>query len=114
MLDRSLQWLMGAGGGLMMLGGFALAAGGIEPASGIMLIVSGAILIVALVLQRNRYRSLAAEHTGRSPGPGGGEDGPLEPRFAATPEIFVDPTSGRRMRVYVDPRNGERRYRAEG
>jgi hypothetical protein len=114
MLDRSLQLLAAAGGGLMMLGGFALAAGGIEPGSGVMLIVVGAILVVLAVLQRNRYRSLAAEHTGQSPGPGGGEDGPLEPRFAATAELFVDPTSGCLMRVYVDPRTGERRYRVEG
>ena len=114
MLDRSIQGLTAFGGGLLMLGGFVLAAGGIEPVSGIMAIGFGAAMIVAVVLQRNRYRSLTAERTGQSPGPGGGEDGYLEPRFAPTPEAFVDPTSGRLMRVYVDPRNGERRYRAEG
>jgi len=27
--------------------------------------------------------------------------------------VFVDPTSNRRMRVYVDSSNGERRYVAE-
>jgi len=37
-----------------------------------------------------------------------------DPRFLPTTEIFVDPTSRRLMRVYVDPRTGERRYRAEG
>jgi hypothetical protein len=114
MLDRSLRWLTAAGGGLMMLGGFALAAAGMAVASGILLIFLGAALVVAVVLQHNRYRSLAAEHAGNGPGPGGGEDGPLEPRFTATPEVFVDPTSGRLMRVYVDLHNGERRYRAEG
>jgi hypothetical protein len=113
MFDASLQGLTATGGGLLMLGGFVLAAGGIEPFGGVMLIVVGALLIVVVALQRNRYRSLAAERSGRSPGPGGGEDGPLEPRFVATPEVFVDPTSDCLMRVYVDPRNGERRYRAE-
>jgi len=37
----------------------------------------------------------------------------LEPRFRRTDERFVDPTSGHTMRVYVDPRTGERRYLAE-
>jgi hypothetical protein len=30
-----------------------------------------------------------------------------------TTELFVDPTSHRLMRVYVDSRTGERRYKAE-
>jgi hypothetical protein len=37
----------------------------------------------------------------------------MEPRFRPTDERFVDPTTGHRMRVYVDPRTGERRYLAE-
>jgi hypothetical protein len=40
--------------------------------------------------------------------------GPLEARFKPTGELFVDPTSGQRMRVVIDPSNGERRYIAEG
>jgi hypothetical protein len=51
---------------------------------------------------------------GEPVGPGGGEPpGALEPRFAATAEVFVDPASGHRMRVFVDPRTGDRRYVAE-
>ena len=62
-----------------------------------------------------RYRSLRAEQTLESPGPGGGEtvDSAMEPRFRPTDEVFMDPTSGRRMRVWLDPVRGERRYRAE-
>ena len=112
MLDRSMQALALAGGGLLILGGLALAV--VEPVSAIFTFGFGAVIVVAVLLQRNRYRSLAAERTGQTPGPGGGEDGLLEPRFAPTPEVFVDPTSGRFMRVYLDPRSGERRYRAEG
>ena len=37
----------------------------------------------------------------------------MEPRFRRTDEVFVDPTTRRRMRVWLDPANGERRYRAE-
>ena len=70
--------------------------------------------IIAVVLERNRYRSEAAERAGAPTGPGGGEEGPLESRFQRTDEVFVDPTSGIRMRVYADLQTGERRYRAEG
>jgi len=38
----------------------------------------------------------------------------LEPRFGSTEEMFIDPVSGRRMRVFLDARTGERRYRADG
>lgn len=113
MLDRSVQILAIAGGSLMLLGGFALAVS-LDPADGIMALLIGTALVVAAILQRTRYRSLTAERLGQQPGPGGGEDRPLEPRFGPTPELFVDPTTGRLMRVYIDPRSGERRYVAEG
>jgi hypothetical protein len=38
----------------------------------------------------------------------------MEPRFRRTDEFFEDPTSRQRMRVWLDPVTGERRYRAEG
>jgi hypothetical protein len=37
---------------------------------------------------------------------------PVAP-FRATDELFVDPTSGQRLRVYLNPATGERRYYAE-
>ena len=56
------------------------------------------------------------EGTARRPGRAAARraDGALEPRFRPTAEVFVDPTTGHRMRVLVDPRTGERRYVAEG
>ena len=36
-----------------------------------------------------------------------------EAPFRATGEVFVDPTSGHRLRVYLDAATGERRYFAE-
>jgi len=77
--------------------------------------IFGAVAVL-IVLERQRYRSASAERAGLQPGPGGGEDAdrPLEPRFTATAEVFIDPSSGRRMRVWVDRVTGERCYRAEG
>jgi hypothetical protein len=81
----------------------------------IQLILFGGAGILAVVLERGRYRSEHAERSSSPAGPGGGETEPtLEPRFLRTEEAFVDPTSGRRMRVWMDPQSGERRYRAEG
>jgi hypothetical protein len=82
-------------------------------AGGAWLIIGGAILLVAVLIETGRYRSQQAERSKLAPGPGGGETGPLEPRFQATAEVFVDPTSNRSMRVYVDASTGERRYVAE-
>ena len=78
------------------------------------LIVPGVILVVAAMIERLRYRSLSSDGLGESHGPGGGELEPPEPRFRPTEERFVDPTTGVQMRVFVDPRTGERRYLAEG
>jgi hypothetical protein len=75
----------------------------------------GLVLIVASVIERVRYRSAEAERNAADPGPGGGEPAGtvLEPRFRPTEERFEDPTTGVRMRVWLDPEAGERRYIAE-
>jgi hypothetical protein len=75
----------------------------------------GLALIVAAVIERQRYRSTEAERSASAPGPGGGEPvgTSLDARFRPTDERFVDPTTGLRMRVWLDPVAGERRYIAE-
>jgi hypothetical protein len=103
-------------GGVMVLAGFAVVMrGGVTAVwPGLWLLGSGGLLMVVAVLERTRYRSEAAERANEPAGPGGGETpGAVEPRFGPTDEVFVDPTSGRRMRVLLDPRTGERRYVAE-
>jgi hypothetical protein len=106
--------VVGVVGGLMLIGGLALIVGGsVAGLGGIWLVIGGTVLLIGVIVETSRYRSQAAEQAKLSPGPGGGETGPLEPRFRPTDEIFVDPTSSRRMRVYVDARTGERRYVAE-
>lgn len=103
---------VGALGALMMLGGLvALASGAV--ANGLWAILIGGAAIVAVALERSRYRSEAAERSTDQPGPGGGEPSAPGAPFRPTEERFVDPTSGRQLRVYVNPANGERRYYAE-
>jgi len=74
------------------------------------LFVPGVCMVAAVILERNRYRSLAAERHGDAAGPGGGEPHRPEPRFRATEERFVDPTTSVPMRVWIDPATGERLY----
>lgn len=108
-----VRTLLGVVGGLLLLGGITVAAipgpdGGLPMA--LVLFVPGAVLVTAVILERTRYRSLEAERRGDGVGPGGGEPGLTDPRFRATEERFVDPTTGVRMRVFVDQRTGDRRY----
>lgn len=101
--------------GLLIFGaGLAATVMGVV-ASGIWAMVVGGALAAAGIYERRRYRSSDAELAGESTGPGGGEPAGdrLDPRFQPTDEVFVDPTTGHKMRVLVDPRTGERRYRAE-
>lgn len=103
-------------GALMVLGGLvSIGLGGEVRATGVWLVVAGLVVIVATMVERRRYRSETADRSGLPIGPGGGEPigEALEARFRRTDEVFVDPTSDRRMRVWLDGTSGERRYRAE-
>ncbi|MDQ6683117.1 MAG: hypothetical protein M3Y88_07595 [Chloroflexota bacterium] len=106
--------VVGAVGALTMLGGLAaLATGWTGLPGAAWAILSGGVMVVAVTLERTRYRSQAAEVDSAPSGPGGGETGEtVDPRFQVTSERFVDPTSHRLMEVLIDPRTGERRYRA--
>ena len=100
-------------GVIAILGGLALIVlGPTTVVSGLWIFVVGSVFVLVPLIERNRYRSAAAEQAGLPPGPGGGEapGAPLEPRFQPTDEQFVDPTTGAMMQVLVDPRTGERRY----
>ncbi|MDL2336113.1 MAG: hypothetical protein QFC55_08795 [Chloroflexota bacterium] len=111
-----VRLVLGVIGGLMLLGGMVLAFSGIPGifVSAFWLIPSGAVLVIVALIEVSRYRSASAELGGGQPGPGGGEPAPLDARFHRTDEVFVDPTSKRTMRVFVDANTGERRYIAEG
>ena len=95
--DDRCALLILALGALLILGGFAaIAVGGWVGLWGLWLVVGGLVIVAAILLERRRYRSVAAEVGPEPPGPGGGEplDEPLEPRFSPTTERFVDPTTG--------------------
>ncbi len=98
----------------MLVAGLALIAmpGGPGTVAGFWLAVTGAVVMVAALIERIRYRSEATDRSGLPAGPAGGEPPGtrLDPRFRRSDEIFIDPTSGHRMRVWLDAESGERRY----
>ena len=65
----------------------------------IIYVVLGLAVVVAIVM------SFFVRRHGESPLPAGD--------WQPTDEVFVDPTTGRRMRVYIDPADGSRHYVAE-
>jgi hypothetical protein len=115
MLTATTRVLLVVAGILIALAGLGLAAlGGVNGLPGLWLTAVGAAVIIAVTIERNRYRSEAADARLEPTGPGGGEPpGAVEPRFRPTDELFVDPTTGVRMRVHLDSRTGERRYVAD-
>jgi hypothetical protein len=110
-LMRGALFVVGAV--LVVAGVASLGLGAFFAVTSLWLIVSGGVLMIVAVLERQRYRSEAAERSNDPIGPGGGETATVEARFRPTDEVFVDPTTQRTMRVLVDPRTGERRYVAE-
>jgi predicted lipid-binding transport protein (Tim44 family) len=110
MIARALMGILGL---LLALGGLAVAAAGYSLFA-LSLVAGGVILMVASVFEVMRYRSESAEANRGRPGPGGGEPDRPEGRFRPTDEVFVDPTTHKKMRVYSDSSTGERRYVAEG
>lgn len=113
MLSPVVRGILVAFGLLIMLAGLAFIT--VDPGGGLSTVGMGGFLVIVAIIERHRYRSAEAERSNAAAGPGGGETpgGMLEPRFRPTAEVFVDPTTGHRMRVLVDPATGERRYVAE-
>ena len=106
----TLRIVVGVVALLMLLAGLALlTTGPPELVSGLWLMVLGGVGLIAVAFERMRYGSEAAERSGDA----GIDSGPLDARFRATDERFVDPTTRRRVRVWVDPDTGERRYRSD-
>ena len=119
-----MSWGFGVARLLVLAAGLTMAVAGLAilafagPVSSIMalwLVGIGIAFMIGTLIERVRYRSEATDRSGAPTGPGGGEPmgTRIEPRFRRSDEVFIDPTSSRTMRVWVDPGNGERRYVAE-
>ena len=99
---RDLTWTLavrialGAFGVLAAIGGI-VAFSAREPVAGAWALLTGGVLILAALFEVTRYGP--NEETTRA-----------HDRFEPTNEVFVDPTTGERMRVWFDPRTGDRRY----
>jgi hypothetical protein len=99
---------------LFLLAGLFLVAGGGAPiVSGLWLLVLGGVGLVVVAFETRRYGSEATELQHEPVGGAGVETGAPEPRFRPTEERFIDPTTRKLVRVWMDPRTGERRYRLD-
>ena len=119
-----MSWGFGVARLLVLAAGLTMAVAGLAilafagPVSSIMalsLVGIGIAFMIGTLIERVRYRSEATDRSGAPTGPGGGEPigTRIDPRFRRSEDVFIDPTSSRTMRVWVDPGNGERRYVAE-
>ena len=108
--------VLGTGVLVVVVGLYLIALpGGPGSIIGVYTVLLGLALIVGALIERVRYRSETAERDALPTGPAGGEppNATLEPRFRRTDEVFVDPTTRLRMRVWLDHASGERRYLAD-
>jgi hypothetical protein len=85
---------------LMLLGGLTAAAMGLR-IEGLYVAGLGAAGLVVVLFERQRYGASPQELPNRAEG------------HRPTDEVFVDPTTGQRTRVWIDPQSGERSYRPE-
>jgi len=108
--------VLGTGVVVVVLGLWLIVLpGGAGSVAGLYAVLGGLALMVGALIERIRYRSEAGDRTGAPAGDAGGEpvSTTIEPRFRRTDEVFVDPTTQQRMRVWLDADSGERRYLAE-
>jgi membrane protein implicated in regulation of membrane protease activity len=85
---------------LMLLGGLAAIVAGFR-LEGLYVAGLGAAGLVVVLLERRRYGSERDEAPVRTE------------RLRRTDEVFVDPTTGQRTRVWIDTETGQRTYRPE-
>ena len=95
----ALRVLVGIGGALLMAAGLIGLIAGVGPTGSLVWVIGlGAAGVLIATFEQVRYRDGASHGAGLRP----------------TDEVFDDPTTGRRMRVWSDPSTGEREYRPEG
>jgi hypothetical protein len=97
----------------LLIGLFLVAGGGAPIVSGLWLLLLGGVGLVVVAFETRRYRSEAAELLGNRVDGAGVDEGPADPHFRPTDERFIDPTTRKPVRVWMDPATGERRYRLD-
>ncbi len=113
-----VRGLVGVIGGIIFLLGVGVILAG-EPAAGLWALVIGGVLLLIALYEQTRYvADRGVPSAGGPPGapPGWGPPGGPAlpgPGFERTAEVFDDPTTGVRLRVWFNPRTGERRYLPE-
>ncbi len=118
-LSLLLRGALGGAGALVFLLGLAAIGTG-DPVAGAWLLIAGAILILIALYEQTRYRAgdpRTPPGATAPPGPpwaprppAAAADGPAPSRYQRTDEVFDDPTTGQRLRVWFDPVTGDRRY----
>jgi hypothetical protein len=118
-LSFVLRAALGLVGGLGFVLAIAVIVAGEPVGAAWLLIVSAALLLIALYEQA-RYHGhgegpAPSPPVGAPPWaqPGTAAGGAAPGRLQRTDEVFEDPTTGRRLRVWFDPVTGERRYLPE-
>jgi hypothetical protein len=95
-----VRLLVAGAASLLLVGGLAAIAAGFR-LEGLYVAGLGVAGLVVVLLERQRY------------GAGDGERRPNAERHRPTEEVFMDPSSGQRTRVWIDPVTGERSYRPD-
>ncbi len=97
-----LRAILGVGGGALLILGLGSVLANAQPGVGLYLIGIGGAGVLIAFFERMRYRRDALVTDAPAAG------------WRRTDEVFVDPTTGVRTRVWVDPVSGQRDYRPEG
>jgi hypothetical protein len=94
----TLRALVGIGGAILAaIGLLGIISGATPGLSGLWLVGIGVAGILIAAFERVRYGEEAVARSGLQP----------------TDEVFVDPTTGKRLRVWSDPASGAREYRPD-
>jgi hypothetical protein len=95
-----VRLLVAIAAALALLGGLALIVAGFR-IEGLYLAGLGTVGVIVVLFERQRYGQAAEER------------GANVEHHRPTDEVFAEPTTGERMRVWIDPQSGERSYRPE-
>lgn len=95
-----VRLLVAVAASLLLISGLAAMAAGFR-IEGLYVSALGVAGLVVVLLERQRYGTADDERR------------PNAERHRPTEEVFMDPSTGQRTRVWIDPGTGERSYRPD-